>query len=100
MSWTLVIALSVGAYLLKVLGFVVVGDRKFPVRFEGVIALVPAAVLCALIMKDTFTAGKDLAIDARAVGVGVAVVGVWLKIPLWLVIVLSCVATAATRALA
>jgi branched-subunit amino acid transport protein len=100
MSWALVIGLSVGAYLLKVLGFVIVGDRKFPPRFEGVIALVPAAVLCALIMKDTFAAGKDLAIDARSVGVGLAVAGVWLKIPLWLVIVLSCAATAATRALA
>ena len=98
MSWALVIGLSVGAYLLKVLGLVVIGDRTFPARFEGVIAVVPAAVLCALIMKDTFTNGQDLAIDARVVGVGLAVVGVWRRVPLWLVIVASCAATALVRA--
>jgi branched-subunit amino acid transport protein len=98
MSWAVVIGLSVGAYLLKALGLVVIGDRKFPPRYEGVIALVPAAVLCALIMKDTFTNGQELVIDARMAGVSLAVVGVWCRVPLWLVIVASCAATALVRA--
>ncbi len=98
MSWALVIGLSAGAYLLKILGLVVIGDRKFPPRYEGVIALVPVAMLCALIMKDTFTNGQDLAIDARMAGVGLAVVGVWRRVPLWLVIVASCATTALVRA--
>lgn len=99
MSWTVVLVLSLGAFLLKVFGFVVIGDRKFPPQIEAVIALIPAALLCALIMKDTFTAGHDLQIDARAVGLVVAVLGVWRKVPIWLVIVLACAATGITRAI-
>jgi len=49
-------------------------------------------------VKDTFTAGHDLQIDARAIGVAVAVVAVWKRVPLWLVIVLACAATGITRA--
>ena len=99
MSWTVVLVLSLGAFLLKVFGFVVIGDRKFPPQVEAVIALIPAALLCALSMKDTFTAGHDLQIDARAVGLVVAVLGVWRKVPIWLVIVLACAATGITRAI-
>jgi predicted branched-subunit amino acid permease len=99
MSWTVVLVLSLGAFLLKVFGFVIIGDRRFPPQVEAVIALIPAALLCALIMKDTFTAGHDLQIDARAVGLVVAVLGVWRKVPIWLVIVLACVATGITRAI-
>lgn len=98
MSWTMIIVLSLGAYLLKASGLVGVGVRDFPAPVRNVIALVPAAVLSALIVKDTFTAGHDLEIDARAVGVAVACVAVWRKVPLWLVIVLSCAATGIVRA--
>ena len=35
----------------------------------------------------------------RAVGLVVAVLGVWRKVPIWLVIVLACVATGITRAI-
>jgi hypothetical protein len=55
--------------------------------------------LSALIVKDTFTNGHDLQIDARAVGVAVACLAVWRKVPLWLVIVLSCAATGTVRAI-
>ena len=99
MTWSLVIILSLGAFALKVLGFVVVGDRKFPTRVEAVFALVPVAVLCALIVKDTFSVGQELHFDARAIGVGVAIVGVRFKVPVWLVIVLACVATGIARAI-
>ena len=39
MSWTVVLVLSLGAFLLKVFGFVVIGDRKFPPQIEAVVAL-------------------------------------------------------------
>ena len=99
MSWALIIALSLGAYALKVAGLVGVGVRDFPAPVRNVIALIPAAVLSALIVKDTFTAGHDLQIDARAVGVAVACIAVWRRVPLWLVIVLSCAATGTARAI-
>ena len=99
MTWTLIIVLSLGAYALKAAGLVGVGVRDFPAPVRNVIALVPAAVLSALIVKDTFTNGHDLQIDARTVGVAVACLAVWRKVPLWLVIVLSCAATGTVRAI-
>ena len=98
MSWSLIIILSIGAYALKAAGLVGVGVRDFPLPVRNVIALVPAAVLSALIVKDTFTDGQDLQLDARAVGVCVAALAVWRKVPLWVVIVLACAATGIARA--
>ena len=98
MTWTVVIVLAVGAYALKAIGLAGVGVRDFPPQVRHVIALIPAAVLSALIVKDTFTAGHDVQLDARAIGVAVACVAVWRRVPLWIVIVLSCAATAIARA--
>ena len=98
MTWTVIVVLAVGAYVLKATGVVAIGVRDFPVPVRNVIALIPAAVLAALIVKDTFTSGHDLQVDARAIGVAVACVAVWRKVPLWIVIVLACAATGIARA--
>ena len=49
-------------------------------------------------MKDTFSIGQDLVIDARAAGVGAAVLAASRKAPLIAVIVVGAVVTAALRA--
>ena len=98
MSWTLVIVLGLGAYAFKVLGLVVIGARSLPPIVERCLALIPAALLSALIVKDTFSVGQDLVLDARAAGVAVAVVATWLRAPIPLVIVLGAAVTAVVRA--
>ena len=72
MSWTLIIALGAGSYLFKVLGLVVVGARSLPPVVERCLVLIPAAMLSALIVKDVFSEGQELVIDARVVGAAVA----------------------------
>lgn len=52
MSWWLVLWLSAGAYAFKVLGLVVLGGRQLPAVVNRCLALIPAALLAALIMKD------------------------------------------------
>lgn len=99
MTWTLVFGLAAGAYAFKVLGLVVIGDRSLPAALERCLALIPAALIAALIMKDTFSVGHHLAIDARAAGVGVAVVAAWSKAPVIVVIVIGAATTAILRAL-
>lgn len=89
-----------GAYFFKVLGLVVIGDRSLPPVLERCIALIPAALIPALIFKDTFSIGQHLQIDARAAGVGAAVIAAWRRVPLTLVIVIGAAVTAAARALA
>ena len=99
MTWTLVIALAVGAYAFKVLGLVVIGDRTLPPRLARCIALIPAALFAALVVKDTFSVGQELQLDARAAGVAAAVVAAWRRLPIALVIVIAAAVTAAVRAL-
>lgn len=98
MSWGLVVALAVGAYLFKVLGFVVFGGRTLPPVVERCLALIPAALIAALIVKDTFSIGQDLVLDARAAGVGAAVIAAWRRAPLIVVIVIGAAVTATLRA--
>ncbi len=98
MSWTLVVVLAAGAFGFKVLGLVIVGDRALPPVLERCLGLIPAALIAALVVKDTFSIGQHLQIDARAAGVGAAVVAAWRKAPLIVVIVLGAAITAALRA--
>ncbi|MEY2641612.1 MAG: hypothetical protein RLZZ368_259 [Actinomycetota bacterium] len=97
MSWSLVIVLAIGAYAFKVTGLVVLGGRTLPAVIERCLALIPAAVVTALIVKDTFTTGQDLVLDARAAGIAVAVLAAWKRAPLIVVIVLGAVVTALLR---
>jgi len=97
MTWTLVILLTLGAYAFKVTGLVFLGGRSLPPMFERCLALIPAAVVTALVMKDTFTNGQYLVLDARALGIAVAGVAAWRKAPLIVVIVLGAAVTALVR---
>ena len=100
MSWWLVAWLSLGAYAFKVLGFVIVGGRRLPEPVTRCLLLIPAALLAALVVKDAATTGQQLVLDERMVGLGVAAVAAWRRLPLIAVVVLAAGATAALRAAA
>jgi branched-subunit amino acid transport protein len=99
MTWTLVLLLAAAAYSFKVLGLIVIGRRQLPSTLERCLALIPAALIAALIVNDTFADGKDLVIDARAAGVGAAAVAAWRRAPLIVVIVVGAAVTATVRQL-
>lgn len=99
MTWTLIILLAVGAYAFKVTGLIILGGRSLPPVFERCLGLIPAAIITALVMKDTFTVGQDLTLDARALGIAVAVIAAWKRAPLIVVIVLGAAVTAIVRQL-
>jgi branched-subunit amino acid transport protein len=98
-TWTLVLVLAAAAYSFKVIGLVVIGRRQLPAPLERCLALIPAALIAALIVNDTFADGQDLVIDARAAGVVAAVFAVWRRAPLIVVIVIGAVVTAVIRQL-
>jgi branched-subunit amino acid transport protein len=97
--WALIFVLSVFAYLCKAMGLVVVGGRTMPRVVERCLALIPASLLAALVVKDTFTSMQDVVLDARAAGLAVALVAVWRRAPFIVVVVAAMAATAAVRAL-
>jgi branched-subunit amino acid transport protein len=94
MTWGLVLWLAAAAYGFKVLGLVVIGSRRLPAALERCLALVPAALLSALVVQNTLTTGQDLVLDARAPGVAVAALLAWRRAP-FIVVVLAASATTA-----
>jgi len=98
-SWMLVLVLAAGAYVFKVLGLVVIGAHKLPDVVDRCLILIPAALITALVVKDTFSVGQELVLDARALGVGAATAAAWRRAPLVVVIVIGAAVTAAARAI-
>ena len=98
MTWMLVLSLAGAAYLFKVTGLVIVGGHSLPAVVERCLTLVPAALISALIVKDTVSVGDELTLDARLPGVLAAVVAARLRAPLIVVIVLGAGVTALARA--
>jgi len=96
--WPAVLVACGGCYVLKLAGMSlperVLADRR--VRRIG--ALLPVALLSALVATQTFATGQDLTLDARAAGLAVAVVAVLLRAPFLVVIVAATGATALVRA--
>jgi branched-subunit amino acid transport protein len=98
MAWSVVIWLSLGAYAFKVLGFVVVGSRRLPLGIERCLLLIPAALLAALVVKDTFSTQQSLVVDERAIGLAVALLCVWRRQSLVVTIIAAAFVTAIVRA--
>lgn len=97
MSWTFVLVLAATAYGFKVLGLVLLGGRQLPAVVERCSALIPAALVAAIVIKDTFSVGQHLVVDARAAGVAAAVVAAWRRAPLIAIIVIGAAVTALVR---
>jgi branched-subunit amino acid transport protein len=96
-TWLLIAVLAIGTLLMKTIGPVLAGGRQPPAPLTRVIALVAPAVISALIVTGTFTQGQQLIIDARAAGVGVAAVALWLRVPAVLAMLLAAIVCAVLR---
>ncbi len=100
MSWWAVLGLGAAAYALKAVGLVVLGPRAVEGPALRLAALLPAALLPALVVVNTFAADRRLVLDARAVGLTVAVLATWRRAPFVVVVGLAAGATALVRAVA
>jgi branched-subunit amino acid transport protein len=99
MTWTLVFVLAAAAYSFKVIGLIVIGRSQLPGPLERCLALIPAALIAALVVNETFADGQDLVIDARAAGVAAAALAAWRRATIIVVIVIGAAVTATVRAL-
>ncbi|WP_214104444.1 AzlD domain-containing protein [Acrocarpospora catenulata] len=96
--WWAVAVTCVGCYLLKLSGLAAPrrvlehpGVRRFA-------ALVPVALLAALIAVQTFGHGQQLHLDgARTAGLAAAVLALLFRAPFLAVLVIAAVVTALTR---
>lgn len=99
MSWWTIVLLATGAYGFKVVGLFAFDARPPSPRVLDVLRLLPAALLGALIVVQTFAVGESLQLDARALGVAAGAYAAWRKAPFIVVLVVAAGVTAATRAL-
>ena len=77
-----------------------VDHPELPARLRNRLALIPAALLAALIVANTVTLGQRIVIDARLAGVAAAAVAAWRRLPFPAVIAIGAGVTALVRFLA
>jgi Branched-chain amino acid transport protein (AzlD) len=99
-SWGALLGLAVAAYALKAVGLVVLGPRAAGGPALRLAGLLPAALLPALVVVNTFAGDRRLVIDARAAGLAVAIVATWRQAPFVVVVGLAAATTALVRAVA
>ena len=92
--WTAIVVAGVGCYLLKLAGLSVPPRVLERPLVERVADLIPVALLAALVAVQVFASGHSLVLDARAAGLGVAVLLLLLRAP-FLVVVFGAALVAA-----
>ena len=97
--WLAVAITAVGCYLLKLAGLSVPPRVLERPLVERVADYIPVALLAALIAVQVFSRGHSLSIDARALGLGVAVVLLVLRAPFLVVVFGAALAAALVRLL-
>lgn len=98
-GWLTVLVVATATIAIKAAGPVVLGGRQLPEPVLRVVALLPAALLAALVAVLTFQSDGGLVLDARVIGVGAGLVAILLRVPVLGVVLLAGAATAAARAI-
>ncbi len=96
--WIAIGVLTVVCFTIKAVGPVALGGRDLPRAAERLIILLPAALLSALVVVQTFASGRELVLDARAAGVAAALVAVALRASVLVVLLVAALTAAALRA--
>lgn len=94
MTWAGILVCAVGCYALKLAGLSVPDRLLIRPATQRVAALIPPALLGALIAVQVLAEGQRLVLDARLAGLGAAVVLLLLRAP-FLVVVAGAALTAA-----
>lgn len=96
--WIAVLAACTLAFLLKLSGYLVPDSVLARPWVRRVSPLLPVALLSALIVTQAFLKeAGTVTLDARAAGVGVAVVALMLRAPFLVVVVLAALTAALVR---
>jgi branched-subunit amino acid transport protein len=97
--WIAIGVLTVVCFAIKASGPVALGGRDLPRWAERLIVLLPAALLSALVVVQTFADGKAIVLDARAAGLAAAFVAVALRASVLVVLLVAAGTAAGLRAL-
>jgi branched-subunit amino acid transport protein len=98
MIWAAVLATAAGCYAWKLLGLSVPERWLAVPRVQRIAALLPVALLAALVAVQTVADGQRLLLDARLAAVAVGVVALLLRAPFLVVVGVAALVAAALRA--
>ena len=97
--WLTIAVLTVGTFGMKIVGPLALGERPPGERMLAMTGLVAPALLAALVLYETFSAhGHGITLDARAAGLGAALVAILLRAPMLVVVLVAAAMTAGVRA--
>jgi hypothetical protein len=91
--WAGVLVASLACYGLKLAGLSMPMSWLTAPRIQRTVALIPVALLAALVGTNTFSTGQHLVLDVRAAALVIAIGAVLLRAP-FLVVVVAAAATA------
>lgn len=98
MIWAAVIIASLGTYAEKVAGYLLPARLLENTTLRRWTALLPIALLAALVAVQTFASGQSLVVDARAAGLLAAIVALLLRAPFIVVVLVAAITAAVLRA--
>ncbi|MEU7313664.1 AzlD domain-containing protein [Streptomyces sp. NPDC007083] len=97
--WIAIGATALGCYLVKLLGLSVPAGVLERPLVQRLAALLPVALLAALIAQQTFADQVSLVLDARAAGLAAAAAALAVRAPFLVVVAAAVLVTAGVRAL-
>jgi hypothetical protein len=98
MTWIAIFVTAAACFALKLAGWSLPARLLEGERLQWAAALLPLALLAALVVVQTFGQGRSLVVDARAAGLAAAGVAVLLRAPFIVVIVVAAATAALLRA--
>ena len=97
--WIVIAAVAIVNVAIKGVGPALIGGRKLPPPCVRVIALLPAAVLAALVVSDTIGGLQRVEVDAKTLGLAAAGVALALRASPLVAMGAAVAATATARAI-
>ena len=97
--WAVVVLVGVGTVALKSVGPVFLAGRELPRTLSTLLLLLAPALLGALVVTQAVGGDREIVLDERLFGIGAAIVGILLRLPLLAVVVIAAAVTAVVRAL-
>jgi branched-subunit amino acid transport protein len=97
--WIVVLLVGAGTVALKAVGPVLLAGRELPRTLSSLLFLLAPALLGALVVTQAVGGDREIVLDERLLGIGAAIVGILLRLPLLAVVVIAAAVTAGVRAL-
>ncbi len=99
LTWSVVGLLMIGVYGQRALGATLVDTNRVSLRWKHVLENMPLAIISGVVALQALARGQSLAVDARLIGLAVAALCAWRRLPILVTVVAAATATALVRAL-